>query len=408
VPFDFVHGLEFLVVLLPTLQGYYFYQIGAAPLPLIGFLILFFLLCRPDITATFALRDCRYFLAILSLFLASILIGLFSEGGGALNGETGTAVRNYFGNMAGPVFAIGFVSYFRTRSHSLIRYLNITLLLHMTAIIGQYFCLYVLGFYPDLLFAITGEKQRYESSMLRPTGLFSEPGHYAIFAIALVFMINRFSSPLTTLQFVALITILSNFSLLGTFLIVSFMLCYWLFSPKHLVIKVITGIVFVIILQFPIGDLITQRVASRVIDLQDDTSFTFRFIAALDYFNTLPTISKLFGTGLGNFEGFTSYGSTYTYFLLHLGIVPTCSLFAIVCRYLRLICRVNFGALGFMAALLIGSLMPTYMMFWMTIAAVGVLEKTKDIRSLKRMKTRAFRVCSIPELYVDTADGLAG
>src|SRR5437899_61555 len=233
---QWVRPLEFLVIFLPTLQSYYFYNLGLAPFPAIALLLIVFLCALKGSTAT--RTDVTYAVGVLALFGASCLWG-------AMRNPTGISVKNIVGTVMGPCFALGLVSYFRHRTSALKTYLQVTLIVHVVAITVQYIAYYGFGFYLDLLAPITGEPQRYVGTGLitgisRATGLFNEPAVYALFVITLLFLLTRFRGALSPLHIVALVTVLFNFSLLGLGLLVVFLSTYWLSSNVRMWAKVLS------------------------------------------------------------------------------------------------------------------------------------------------------------------------
>ena len=366
--FGIVLCLEFLVVFFVSLQGYYYYQINLAPFPIAGFGILLLLCLHAGVRVLH--NDSAFIGMVLLVLAASTIVGTLAVGGE-------NSWRNTVGSFVGPLFGLAFVTYFRNRLSALMKCLKATLLVHVAAGTTQFICFYVLGFYPDFLEPVTGEVQRYVGTsdltgMARPTGLFPEPAHYALWIIVMVFMISRFRIPVTLFQIFALLTAIANFSLLGIAMTTAFFAFYWLSDSRRILMKIATIIVAGAVLIY--GSAVIQNASTRVQNIQSDVSYNSRFTDSFGYFGDLPTSAKFFGTGIGVIDSL-SYGSVYSYFLIRFGIILTLALLGCGIWYLRTVCRTSLLALSYVARLFLGTLMPTYGVCWMVIAASALLEK---------------------------------
>jgi hypothetical protein len=128
--------------------------------------------------------------------------------------------------------------------------------------------------------------------------------------------------------------------------------------------------------------MLIEYVYTRTGGISTDASYADRYQISLDAFLAFPQARQMFGIGIGNNElgaQFGSYGSTYSYLLIHMGLIFSLLLLGLVCWQLRRVYHVGARALLFLFVLLMGTYQVTFVTFWFVLAALATLERAAHI-----------------------------
>jgi hypothetical protein len=241
--------------------------------------------------------------------------------------------------------------YFTARPVALERALRIVLLIHLIPMVAQVLVYYTTGTYLDLLAPLTGELQRYNgylaAGVIRPTGLHSEPTSYSFCMVVLVYLRRRFSQPLSRLDYLALLSAVINYSILGLVVASLFM-------------------------------------SMRLVSSKNVTTNLFWTAAGL----LLGSIALAAQLGSG--------GSTYSFLLIQCGIVLSLLLLGLIVWQLHSVSRVRGLTILFLFVLFIGTYQPANIMFWFMLASIAVLDRAADIKHDNRDR----------EAWITREDGL--
>jgi len=192
-----------------------------------------------------------------------------------------------------------------------------------------------------------------------------------------------------------LLTVMFNFSLLGFSLLVAFLGGYWLSSNVRIWAKALVIVVAAGALQLGTSERASENARLRATNIRvnpsSDNSYNSRFVDTWRFVESLPATEQICGIGLGNFGEFMSYGSTYGFLIVYLGLAGMTIFLGMGIAYLRGLCGAGVMALGFIAVLLAGTLMPTYMMFWLMVASVAILESGAAAGTDRRRSARLVR-----------------
>lgn len=236
-----------------TLDSFYFYNIGLSLIAILGacYSIKFFLIDRKPIP-----KSCAVPLVVLLCLIIISLITSFP------NSHLFLEKRFFLILILFPV--IIYVSYLLTyRPLFFSSVIKNVLTIHILFLVIQLFYFYfVSGEFLDYLKPFTGEAQRAlggsytigGSKLIRATGLFNEPGTYSTFVFILYLMYYSLNVrykenyKLRLFDYVAIISVLSTFSIFGFVFVTLFLIHYlWTASLKVKLISLILFIPFILL-----------------------------------------------------------------------------------------------------------------------------------------------------------------
>lgn len=378
----------FLILFFSTLQSYYLYELGLAPLPIVGVLlawglgVLYFLVGLP-----FPKKN--------NLLLSAMLLGLviaFSSLVGMLGYETKFSSKAPIGFFLGIITLISLL-YAPLEGKSLPDVVKFVLVIHLAAWITQAVNYYVTGVYLDFLRPVTGEEQRFDwpaiAPAIRPTGLFNEPATYSIYIGSLLGLVMR--SEVDRGKFfvpvLALISMYGSFSSLG--IILAFFLTFALafFYVKKYGVSLSKFILIcslLVILAFTIEPLSTgySKVLMRLTNPLGETSGSTRLLYGSSEFAEQTSLMKmLFGNGLGNHDVINNAGMSGTYLLYFLGLFGVLAFLVIISTLMH-----DVLYLGVFAIILINASLVQHPFFWVWLSLSALISRDRRLNCyLKRL-----------------------
>lgn len=216
----FPHIAFFLI----TLQSYYFQVVSSSLLVLIGsVLMLFSVMFKNTAIKNISTSNFKYILLVTLFFIIYSFFEILN------NGPSVNPILAYIFVM---VSILG-VILLDLKIQDIINILKYTLILHSFVIIFQLIFWIFFGEYLDLLYPITGESQRVISSkglfvndirMPRFSGLYNEPGTYAVHIFSIMALYFYFVRKLDLIIVLTLSTILITMSFFGLILSIIFLL----------------------------------------------------------------------------------------------------------------------------------------------------------------------------------------
>lgn len=360
---------DVLLVFLPTLQAFYFYNLGVAIFPLLCNLTFYFILSL----RLFQLRKIQFEVSrpIVILMILFILLGVLLL-------RLQIKVFSIIGVILGIIYLLIMSDLFWNRITSLERAIQVTIIIHIIFFFIQAIGWYVFRTYIDFLEPITGEYQRYQMldiggfSGIRLTGLYNEPATYSWFVVSLVFASNRFEKPLNMIEKIALITVFITFSLTGIIAVTLFFLLSifkrYGFGIKALVVAGFIGLLVFLIFR----NLIVGYVLNRILQGKDDVSIFYRFFKIFEQYGDMSIVNKLFGMGIG-YTGEGNYYTAMSFYLFYFGIIGTIAFLWVLIKNMDLN-SISIWVTVYFLVLQISIIVPTYIFFW-TIVVVFIVRK---------------------------------
>ena len=224
--------LLYILVFLVSLHSYYFYEFSLALISVIAasFLVLLLLLGRVNRISYFSSN---------SVFLAGLYVLFFVWGAlGVLFQELPADLKRSFGFIMIIFILLG--------THDLFKIIDLRaftkffLITHAFFFYIQFFSFYVFGVVVDFLDPFTGEIQRMHGAslevpilgkVLRPSGLYNEPGTYCTFIAPFCAIISRWYAMGKSdriAYWLSISSLVFSFSLFG----IIFAILIFLFSPR--------------------------------------------------------------------------------------------------------------------------------------------------------------------------------
>jgi len=296
----------FLWLFLATLQSFYFYELGLALPPFlssmmaaIGCIVLSQMRLRKDLIIL--VRPIGYLLFYIA-FLGSISL---------INSSGDFYLSRFFALPLYLSSALFFLFLAVNDWERLAKLLKTILWIHLFCFYTQVVSHYGFGFVIDFLSPFTGESQRviggnYEHNLagggvlLRPSGLFNEPGTYACYTFLLYIMYRYFwhkdlaYGKLELIDYLYFTSVLLSFSIFGFVLLGFYMAASALRNPRNNVI-----IISIITLCTPL--LVTYYIAPRFFSGQyDETGINFRVFVLENFLNYSADnnyLNIIFGVG---------------------------------------------------------------------------------------------------------------
>jgi hypothetical protein len=185
--------MKISLFILLSLQSYYFYEVGVALFPLVSFLIIVLLLtirCREDILKIQTKATVHTLLFYFLLFLWSLLGLIYLNEVFNLKRLVGFTLV-----IIATLYAEKFF-----KNISTFKLIKTYLTIHLCFFYIQIILYYSTGIFLDYITHITGETQRVLSvsfdhpvfgHLIRPSGLFIEPGTYATFIAPFVALFSK-------------------------------------------------------------------------------------------------------------------------------------------------------------------------------------------------------------------------
>lgn len=305
INFSKIFGFLFVLV---SLQTHYFYQINSPAISLLGLLLIGFLVVihffYNDIKIS--TRSFSVFLFLSILFSYSALSFLFMD------------ISTSYTRILGFIIVI-FASLIGAASLNLFNLktlLKTFLTINIFCFYLQLFVYYIFGYHIDFIEPITGETQRvlggtfqlFFGSFIRPSGLFSEPGTYALFVAPMVCLYTRYAvnnNYENRLWYLCIFSLFLSFSLYG--IVFAIMIAVLRLSSRI----TINQILMMVVMVFIVSGYIQYRILFNDDGfLPDGAGFRFEFIEKTFQYSSASVANLLLGTNLfSKLPGFIFYYS---------------------------------------------------------------------------------------------------
>lgn len=364
------------------MQSHYYYEYGLAPLPAIAALFAFLSIPitatfdRKHITAafidglpTFALLTCVIFFGIIAL--------LFSTG-------------DFLWSRVLSVATFAPIVYFShyllvTRKKKLRNAIKFCILTHLL-----FFWIQIIGHYTglgftDFLQPFTGEEQRVfggnytvpilNKELIRPAGLFNEPGTFATFIFLLLLLYgiidlgssNKPSRSFELLGFFTVSTLSLSFSLFGFFFVSLYFALSYLRGIR-------SALIAMPLLMLGAYYAYTIYIFPRFFLLDTgDSGFDFRLEGIRTFWNEISEAPSLLFTGMGYFSDLKYLPQGVVWNDIGLGFFMLFTLGIIGCSFFIGLLFAQFRGLNryklmFSIALLVSKLSPSMIFFWFCLS----------------------------------------
>lgn len=356
---------------LMSLYDVYFMQIGLAPLPIAGMLVLLVAaryyppLSRPESMS-------RHLFTYLIAALLVLLFFLSSFWGWLRFGEI--YFKGAIGLSLGVVVLVVLLSRGANRRflEDLHRSLADVLAAHLVFWLIQFGYFWATGRYLDYIELLAGHPSRklyagYGLGLTRFTGLFVEPAIYSSFMyMGLTMRLARTGFVVGRMELLAIVTVLSSLSVYGVFLMTLLVLTCVVYSGRGiqlLVLPLIPVLLLVGLFTVFADSPVTEYVRLRMLTPLQDSSGQTRLLRGFASISEAPEEIQLLGKGIGNYEQSLGVTNGVVYLLEYLGAVGTI-FFAGLTGVLFLLWRVPVVCLWLIGVMLLGSPMFTYFYWW--------------------------------------------
>lgn len=278
----------YLVILLLSLNSYYYNLIKFAPFPPIGVILIIITI------KNFKRSSLLTLFFFETIFIFPLILGFINNG-------FKIYLPTLIGSFLGPLFFILFVDQIQLNFKSLviaIKYILITLIsLFYLQVISFYF----FGYELDYMILVTGEQSRFRgfgffTGYIRPSSIFNEPATYSLFVFAYSVIYYIHTNKLTLILILSVLSLLFTLSSSGLLLFLFFVL-FVLKNNKYIAYFIFISLLLILLYNNTyILDYFESRYSNG---LESDNSTSTRFINAFDYFQKSNLFIKIFGIGIG-------------------------------------------------------------------------------------------------------------
>ncbi|HII4378959.1 TPA: hypothetical protein ACY4P7_000939 [Vibrio parahaemolyticus] len=318
--FGFLPVFIFFIYFGITLRSLYFQSISLAPFPVVSMLLSYAFFLKALTDRKSINKDIVSFLSILMIFLSLSLLITLADKDNKLN------INSILGINLNILF---FLAIYLNRDVFLkyISSLNLVLFVHFSFFFIQLISFHFLGEKIDFLQPITGETQRVNGfssleangfSMFRPSGLFNEPGNYAVHVLTIMWLLKVNDKINHVFEKLLLLSIILSFSLSGMLGVFAYLLITYNYLKISIRKLIISSVIFLGLL-FYFYDLIFLYITERVGNIGADNSANVR-LSAFDAIFDFSEFNQLFGLGFAN-DKIDIHLPTIPYFLVTFGFV---------------------------------------------------------------------------------------
>ena len=362
-----------LLVLFSTLQSYYFYDLGIAPMPLFGGGIFsIYLFCYMAKSKKIPEVKKRNAFLVLTIFITVLFSSIMGISKSVISFNLKTSMGFFLG--------ISLLSLILMRAFpkkTLLKVVRITLLLHCSMWLVQCFGYYFFNFYIDPLMPVTGEIQRYIhpsiAPFIRPAGFFNEPSTFSLYIVAFATLLLRHNLPRTDklILITALVTVIGSFSslglILGAFLLIA--ICHFMgfSSVKTFLCALGIGVITALISE-PFFKAIVQIFGRLTNPLKDGSGIIRLTYGMKEFVEHGTTMDYLLGWGLGNHDLINNAGMTIAYLVTFFGVLGATVLIGSISLLIR-----KAHLLIFLALLMLNAPIAQHPVFWVWLGLACLL-----------------------------------
>ncbi len=374
--------MVFIIYFGITLRSLYFPAISIAPFPVVSMFFCYALIFFTKGITNQINKNILLFLGMIMLVVSlSLLITMF-DSDSKLN----------MGSIIGlNLNILMFISIYLNKEifKENISVLNYVLSIHFILFCLQFLFFHLLGEKIDLLQPITGEVQRVNGfssleanglSMFRPSGLFNEPGNYAIHILILMWMlkVNDKINPL--FEKVLILSIILSFSLSGIVGVIAYIVITFDYSKVSLKNIALSSCIFMTLFYF-FYDLLVLYINERLGNISGDNSANVR-LSAFDAILDFSDFNQIFGVGFAN-DKVDIHLPTIPYLLVTFGFVGSvfvCLLFF----YIFIRSNVNLKTYLFFAAVSFQFYTIMHPLFWLFLVTIIIsFENKRSVEDVK-------------------------